>query len=305
MQRILWVAFGFLVLSASGPEEDRIPVHVDQREALWVYENWVAAPADRQRLLDDAERRGINTLYMNVYTPVPNLRGRRLYDESSLERFIREAHRRGIEVWAAYGAVTWHQLGAGPGTPPRRRMKEVVSYNRAHPRAPFDGVMFDIEPPEPVDLQNLLHLYDELLEVLAPAGIDAAAAVRYFWDDAVAFQAEEVVKPAHQHVMDLGFEHVVVMAYRNYASDPRRGDGIIRLSQAEMDYAQAQGYRRKVVVGLRNTSTAVDGGPAKTTFHGMGRRALTEEKRRVAGHFSPYQSFGGFAMHRYVPGGQR
>lgn len=300
MQRLSWIVFAFVTLSAAWPPGERLPVQVEQREGLWVYENWVASAAQRQRLLRDAERRGVNTLYMNVYRPTPNLHRRRLYDEYALARFIRQAHRRGIEVWAAYGAVTWHRLGAGPGSPPHRRMEEIAAYNRAHPRAPFDGVMLDIEPPEPVDLQNLLHLYEDLLGVLEPAGIEAAAAVRFFWDDAVAFpERGGPVKAAHEHVLDQGFDHVVVMAYRNYARDARRRDGIIPLSQAEMGYAHRQGHRRKVVVGLRNTSTTADGGPPKTTFFHMDRREREREKRRVAEHFAPYHSFGGFAMHRY------
>ena len=269
------------------------------REGLWVYRNEVRRTADQQRLLRFASTRGINTLYLNVYQPFSNAAGRRMYDEDRVARFIVEAHRRGIEVWAAYGAVSWHRYPVEPGAPPHARMKEVVAYNRAHPQASFDGVMLDLEPTEPADLRALIRTYRGLLDVLRPHGIGAAAAIRFFWDEMLPVGKRAQKKPAYQHILDLPFDHVVVMAYRNFAGRGCKEDGIICISRSEISYASSRGKERHVVVGLRNTSTDVDPGPAKVTFYGQPKRVLRGAKDKVALHFKEESGFGGFAMHRY------
>lgn len=272
------------------------------REGLWVYGNEVRRATDQQALLQFAAGRGINTLYLNVYQSRPNAAGRRLYDEEQIAQFVMKAHRLGIEVWAAYGAVSWHRVPVAPQAPPYERMKEVVAYNRAHPNAAFDGVMLDLEPPEPADLRQLISTYRGLLDVLRPHGIDAAAAIRFFWDETISAGDHGVQKPAYQHILDLPFDHVVVMAYRNFAGDGCEEDGIICLSRSEIHYASRRGKRQHVVVGLRNTGTDVEPGPEKVTFHGQPQIRLRRVKEEVASYFGGQDGFGGFAMHRYRSG---
>jgi hypothetical protein len=74
-----------------------------------------------------------------------------------------------------------------------QRMAEVNAYNAAHADAEFDGVVLDVEPPEPqstADFQNLLALYQCVRSNLPQRGGDRlglAVAIRFFWDAVAAF----------------------------------------------------------------------------------------------------------------------
>lgn len=280
---------------AAGPADapNRTP-----EEALWVFTNEVQTSAARSELLSYAAAHGVRRLYVSLYQPFENDAGRRLYDEDAVKAFIRAAHRRGIEVWLTYGAVSWHRYGCRPGTPPYARMQDALEFNRAHPDAEFDGVMLDLEMEEPADLEALLGLYREILGVLRPKGMRVAGAIRYFWDRPVAPDGGDP-RPAYQHFIDLDLDHLVVMAYRNFAGGRCPDDGMVCLSQDELSYAEERQRDRFVVVGLRTTSVNVEGGPPKVTFHGLPMQSVRHEKQLVSEHFSSYRSFGGFAVHQY------
>ena len=85
-----------------------------------------------------------------------------MYEDGDIADLIAKAHLNGLAVWAAYGDTVWAAIGCSPAAWPLQRMAEVVAYNAANPAAQFDGVILDVEPPEPqskADFQNLLALY--------------------------------------------------------------------------------------------------------------------------------------------------
>ena len=271
------------------------------REALWVSTDEITNSLRRERLIEYAVEKNVNTIYVSVYRPWYNDSGRLMYADRHVAAFIRRAHEKDMEVWASYGNGDWPELGAGEGSFPRARMLEIADFNSDHPSASFNGIILDVEPGEPVDLALLIAFYDEALALLSKNGIPAAAAIRYFWKDPVQLAGGERSLAAYAHVIDMPFEHVVVMGYRNYAGDPCVDNGLICLHQEQILYADRADRARSVLVGLRVTSVAVDSGHPIETFYGMPPTYFDAQKERVLSHFSQYASFGGFATHRYEP----
>ena len=110
-----------------------------------------------------APRFGINAFYISVFQSTASSSGRLMYEDSDVADLITKSHIQGIEVWAAYGNTDWAQLGCSSSAFPMQRMEEVVGYNSANPTAKFDGVILDVEPPDPQtesEYQDLLELYD-------------------------------------------------------------------------------------------------------------------------------------------------
>ena len=116
-----------------------------------------------------------------------------------------------------------------------QRMAEVKAYNAAHADAEFDGVVLDVEPPEPqstADFQNLLALYQCVRNTLPQGGSDRlglAVAIRFFWAAVV-----------YEHIIDMELDHVIVMGYRDRAGTVCSGaapNGIICLDEGQMAYA--------------------------------------------------------------------
>lgn len=258
------------------------------REGWWVH----AVPKDeagRTRLLERAEARGVNTLYLHVYAPAPNAAGRRMQDERRLAAFLRAARRRGVEVWAAYGAPDWPSHGCSPGGFPHARLMEVAHFNRIHPGAGFAGVMLDVEPDEPADVEALRRFFVSAAGCLRAEGLPVAAAVRFFW----------AADPAPS-LLDAGLDHVVVMAYRNRAGGACPDDGFVCLAEAFLDAAERRGLDRHVVLGLRDTSVEQDGGRASETFHHLAPEAQHRARTRARRTLGAFRSFGGYAVHAYA-----
>jgi hypothetical protein len=182
-------------------------------------------------------------------------------------------------------------------------MQEVLDYNAANPGAVFDGVIFDVEPPDPQTQQeyvDLLELYECSRDLLATGGVSFAMAIRFFWDDDVLFDGD--VQPVYVHVVDLAPDHVVVMGYRDHAgSDCAGGDanGIICLDEAEIAYADSQGLPGMILAGLETTDCAPSCGPETVTFFEERQDVMNAEAQLVAAHYMNSVGFGGFAVHRY------
>ena len=122
-------------------------------------------------------------------------------------------------------------------------MQEVLDFDAANPGAVFDGVIFDVEPPDPQTQQeyvDLLELYECSRDLLATGGVPLAVAIRFFWEDDVLFDGE--IQPVYAHVVDLAPDHVVVMGYRDHAGSDcacEDANGIISLDEAEIAYADS------------------------------------------------------------------
>lgn len=268
------------------------------REAVWVYSDVVTSPDERRRLVDGAKQRSFDTLYLSVYRPEENARGHRMYDEAMLADLIGQAHDAGLEVWAAYGNPDWVDLGSAPGSFPHDRIMEIAAFNRTHPATPFDGVILNVEPPEPVDMEALVSFYRGAAELLSSLEMQAAVAVRFFWKQSVA-GAEGAPRAAYKAILDLPLNHMVVMGYRNYAGEPCEDNGLICLNEDHIRYADRAKRNARVLIGLRTTSVDADAGSPIETFYGYPISYVTAEKKKAAEFFSRFRGFGGFATHQF------
>ena len=271
---------------------------------VWVFSDEISTGEARDRLVARSAGSGVSDLYVSVYRSTPSSTGRRMPEDSAIADLIAQAHAQGIHVWAAYGAPDWPALGCAAAAFPQQRMAEVVAYNAANRAAAFDGVILDVEPPEPQSesgYQALLQLYACTLDTLKPAGVGLQAATRFYWDGSVTFPASGNVRQrVYEHVVDMDLHQVVVMGYRDFAGPPDCSqDGITCLDRDEVAYASAQGRLAAVVAGLETQNCAPGCGPAKVTFYEEGMGEMSRQAGCVATAFAAQPGFGGFALHRY------
>src|SRR5919199_1776717 len=86
-----------------------------------------------------------------------------MYEDSAIADLVLRGHANGMRLFAAYGAPDWPTFACNASSFPLQRMAEVASYNAANPSAKLDGVILDVEPPEPQStsqFQALLAHYD-------------------------------------------------------------------------------------------------------------------------------------------------
>src|ERR1700736_728364 len=226
-------------------------------QAVWVYPqqsgagNPVSDAAARRTMVDNSAANYVTDLYVSVYQSNNNSAGRLMYQDGDIADLIQQAHHRRIKIWAAYGAPDWPSLGCSATGFPMQRMAEVKAYNAAHADAEFDGVVLDVEPPEPqstADFQNLLALYQCVRNTLPQGGSDRlglAVAIRFFWAAVV-----------YEHIIDMELDHVIVMGYRDRAGTVCSGaapNGIICLDEGQMAYADRAAENDMILVGIETS----------------------------------------------------
>jgi hypothetical protein len=270
-------------------------------QALWVFSDEVSDAGRRATLVERSAVSGVDTLYQSIYQSTPNSAGRLMFEDSDLAALVWQAKRNQMRVWAAYGAPDWPTLGCDLAGFPMQRMAEVVAYNRANPSAKLWGVMLDVEPVAQqgvTDFPALLTLYQCVRQYL-PNNIRLGVAIRFYWDEQIAFPASGPVKPVYQHIIDMKLDQVVVMGYRDTAGAPCPANEIICLDEDEVAYADSRHKNGLILVGLETSDCAPGCGPEYVTFFEEGQSALNQEAGAIANHFASSHSFGGFAIHRY------
>ncbi|HLM61794.1 MAG TPA: hypothetical protein VK308_13390, partial [Pyrinomonadaceae bacterium] len=275
-------------------------------QAMWIFaDNQITDTASRARLVDHSAQSGVTDLYASVYQSAENSSGRRMFDDAIVADLNSRAHMRNQKVWAAYGSPEFPTFPCTPTAFPVRRMAEVAAYNNSRIASErFDGVVLDVEPPEPMseaDFQALLAHYKCMRDSLPPE-IKLAAAIRFFWTTPVTYPAVGgSVKPAYQHILDLNLDNVIIMGYRDFAGtdDCAQGDGIICLDQDEVNYATSINKPGQVLVGLETLDPSAAGLLDKETFFEEGQIRLNWVSQQVRNHFSNRSGFGGFAIHNY------
>ena len=286
------------------------PVSADaQVQGLWIFSDEISTLAARDTLVQRSTASGVTDLYLSVYRSGTNSAGRKMYEDGDIADLIAKAHLNGLAVWAAYGDTDWPAIGCSPAAWPLQRMAEVVAYNAANPAAQFDGVILDVEPPEPqseADFQNLLALY-QCTRSFLPAELDVAVAIRFYWDAPVAYPVGGTVKPVYQHIIDLDLDQVVVMGYRDFAgtANCNESGGLICLDQDEIAYADTVLKPGLILVGLETSNCAPGCGAEYVTFFEEGQAALNSELQLVATHFGANPGFGGVrhpSLQRLLPG---
>ena len=278
------------------------------KQTMWVFPspsgpNPVTNGSARQTLIANAAATGIAQMYVSVYSPNPNSAGRLMYDETAIADLITIAHTNGMQVFAAYGAPDWPTFGCNANGFPLQRMAEVAGYNLAHPSAKFDGVVLDIEPPEPQstsDFQALLAQYACIRGAL-PNDIGLSLAIRFFWDGVIEYPTgSNISKPVYAHVIDMNITNAIVMGYRDFAGPSDcTNDGIVCLDQDEIAYAASAGKSQLVLAGVETIDPAIAGITNRETFFEESQAVLNSQTRTVIEQFGQLNGLGGFAIHNY------
>lgn len=300
---ILLLVMAVVILESIGLSRG-LPVNAQaSTQALWIFSDEVSTLTERDTLIRRSAAGGVTDLYLSVYRSALNSAGRRMYQDSDIADVIGKAHLNVMTVWAAYGSGDWPAIGCSPTAWPLQRMAEVVAYNTANPSAPFDGVILDVEPPEPQSeaaFQSLLTLY-QCIRAFLPSNLKLGVAIRFYWDTQIAFPVGGPVKKAHQHIIDLNLDRIVVMGYRDFAGTANcaQGDGLICLDQDEITYADAATKPNLILVGVETSNCSPGCGPKKVTFFEEGQAAMNGQLQIVAMQLAGHRGFGGVAIHRY------
>ncbi|WP_151636702.1 hypothetical protein [Noviherbaspirillum aerium] len=196
---------------------------------------WIWQPADwhqPERAFAHAERHGIRTLFISA----PVKEGA-VAEPARLSAFIRDASRRGIEVWSVDGDP--HMVLPGEHAASVRRVRAYAAYNRSvPPEARLRGLQFDIEhylvAGYELSAPALDRHYLALAAALhrAAAGLPLEFVVPFWWADKT-----ELLKSLAPHASGL-----TVMDYR---TDPEQ---ILRFGAPFLDWAASHNKRVRIAL---------------------------------------------------------
>jgi len=234
--------------------------------ALWL---WDPIP-----LLDDAragaaffdfcERQRVGVVWAQIHTSTPG-GSRRLDRPSDWQRFLADAHRRGMKVHALDGDP--HFALREQHLVPLSIVEAVVAYNAtADPGARFDGIHFDNEPY--VLLQwRVPRLREQILAAYLDLNAQAAAIARRgglaygvdipFWWQAIDEETREAIamvtfhgvrQPATWHLLEM-VDNLGIMDYRALASG---SDGLVGHATPILERAERVG-KASVYVGVETS----------------------------------------------------
>ncbi|WP_427051402.1 hypothetical protein [Paenibacillus sp. TC-CSREp1] len=258
--------------------------------AAWVWQAQSVKNAGDE-LLANAAKHKINRLYVNVDMNI---------SKEVYQTFIAKASREGIAIEALGGDPTWGVEGREG--PMLRLASWVHDYNQAvEPGERFDALHLDVKPyvlpAWKEDAEPLVQSWiNNMKRVLEQAKQDGGIAVHVdlpFWLDSYTVKgsrtAEDADNEALSHWFIQNVDQVTLLAYRDNAQG---SNGIIRLIEQEMEWADASGTL--VTVGV---NTKPMPGEEFTSFAGKGSSQLEGALQEVAAAFREHQSYAGSAVH--------
>ncbi|PZT52445.1 hypothetical protein DN757_27355 [Paenibacillus silvae] len=288
-RKVFWLLLligGMIMIGIKAPAEAD---DVDIR-AAWVWQAQSVKNAGDE-LLANAAKHKINRLYVNVDMNI---------SKEVYQTFIAKASREGIAIEALGGDPSWGVEGREG--PMLRLASWVHDYNQAvEPGERFDALHLDVKPyvlPAWKEAAKPLvqSWISNMKRVLEQAKQDGGIAVHVdlpFWLDSYMVKgsrtAEDADNEALSHWFIQNVDQVTLLAYRDNAQG---SNGIIRLIEQEMEWADASGTL--VTVGV---NTKPMPGEEFTSFAGKGSSQLEGALQEVATAFREHQSYAGSAVH--------
>lgn len=281
------------------------PSSAPASRAVWTWEGDSYAMLASQPVADEAlaflQSKHINIVYL--YADAYEGRNWVTQQPQRYQAFIRNAHQRGMQVYALLGSWYLHTeryVLPGHRHKAKKMLQQILDYNAASGAAErFDGVNYDIEPHlldewSDATRQRLLRGFLEMTEAMMKAKHASGQQLQIgpampFWWDGIELEWHGVRKPVSEHVFDL-VDYVALMDYRNRAEG---SDSILSHAQSEMDYARRSGKR--LVIGLEFNP----GEPEKLSFYGMSEAAFEDEANKVEAAYAKQPAFAGFVFHHY------
>jgi len=276
---------------------------------MWVWTiTPITDPAAQRDFLNFCEAKRVKGVY---FTTGPIVRSKEPLD-SQLEAFLRQAHERGVKVFALSGdphfSLASHHAGV------LKRVEWALAVGGDDRTAQFDGVELDIEP-------HVLDEFDAERERILAEHLDLVVKLRArvrkarpgfvlgfsvpFWFDSQSPRKSmvtwrEEALPVTFHMLKLLNElppsqgRIAIAAYRDRPDGP---NGSIRHSRDEIEFAAAHAPNVRIVVGLETKD--VRGHPG-ITFWQEGEAALGRAIAAVTQAFSHQEVFAGLAVHHYA-----
>ena len=309
--------------SAATPCPTEIP---QQRDAVFAWHrlSQVNTTVTDQRLRD-LQCGGFKTVYADIseyvevaaQRPSRTQQARLLQLKGELKGFVsRATTEHGLEVHAVAGAPTWTDQARrylGPMT-----VDLVAAYNNDPANEKLQGVQFDIEPylerswsrNVTASLQaylttiwDIVERYRAVREQPDNKDLQLGVAIPFWYEGApdappVLFGSEK--KYAAFHLIDMlraePQAYVLVMAYRNFASDPTNpiinADGSIALASGEFDYASTRGAACGIVIGQEFGEVY----PEKVSFWWKGRAAFRQAAGELTQTYGTRPQFRGLSV---------
>lgn len=259
-----------------------ISLHTEQPKATWL---WHTSEIIDQptKILAFLDENNVSELYLQINVDLP---------VDIYQNFIEQTTAHHIKVYALDGAPHW----AAKQQPLHDFFRWVEKYQSVSTDAQqFVGVHLDIEPyisrAWKSDLLTTTENYQQAIlfaeEKSKHLGLHFGIDIP-FWFDA-RFYNNSLGKGVLSEWLIDHSDSLSVMAYRNNA---RGRNGIIKLSQSEVDYAEATGKQIRIAV---ETGKSSEGN--YLSFYGKNNSYMNTHVNEVAEAFKHHDSFKGIAIH--------
>jgi hypothetical protein len=305
---LLAVALFTIGKPAVGQDASATPAYSGER-FLWV---WTIEPVTneqaRKEFFQFCKSKRVKGVYL---TTGPIVRSKKPIEES-VKKFLRDAHRHGLKVFALSGdphfSLASHHAGV------IKRLQWALAMGGENSAARFDGVEFDIEPhvldefskeresvlQEHLDLVTTLR--DRVLK--ARKGFVLGLSVP-FWFDSQSPQKSQVTwrgesLPVTFHMLKIlnglspGQGRIAIAAYRDKAGGP---NGSIRHSRDEIEFAANHARNVRIMVGQETKDVK---GEPMITFWQEGEKEMEKAISAIVKAFKNQDVFGGVAIHHYA-----
>ncbi|AXI00136.1 amidase [Sporosarcina sp. PTS2304] len=278
----LWMAAIVLVFTNFIWLKPMLTMRVEQPKATWLWHTSqiIEQPGELITFLD---KNNVNTLYLQINTDLPI---------DVYQKFIQQAGSYGIEVHALDGAPHW----TSKRQPVENFFRWVEKYQSVSEKtAQFTGIHLDIEPyilpswgsDNQKTIENFQQTIQYAEEEASMLGLHLGVDIAFWFD--TSFYSNSFGEGVLSEWLIDHSDSVSVMAYRNKA---KGRNGIIALSQNEVDYARSVGKDIRIAA---ETSKTAEGD--HLTFFGKKNAYMNNHLREVEGAFNHSDHFKGIAIH--------
>lgn len=280
--QLIWMVAILLILSNFIWLKPTLTSRADQPKTTWLWHT--SQIVDKPNaLIDFMDKNKVSTVYLQVNANI---------SDDIYQQFIRKAGEHNIAVHALDGAPHW-------ATDPKSVQKFfrwVENYQSISGKTEqFAGIHLDVEPyilpTWGSDLQKIVEGYQR--NIRYAAGESALLGLHFgidipFWFDKTFYINAMGEGVLSEWLIDQS-DSVNVMAYRNKS---KGRNGIISLSQSEVDYASATGKELRVAV---ETSKSSEGD--YLSFFGKNNKYMDKQLKEAEQSFGHSEGFSGIAVH--------
>lgn len=281
-KRLLWMVTILLIFSNFIWLKPLWTMRSELPKATWLWHTSQIGEKP-QEILSFLDAHHVDTLYLQIHAGMP---------QEIYRQFIQQAGQLGIEVYALDGAPHW----AIEQKPVLDFFDWLEDYqSRSEKSERFAGVHLDVEPyilgQWSTDYQKTVDSYQDM--VLFAAAESDSLGMEFSLDMPFWFDQRLYHNPYGEGILSEWLidqaDSVTIMAYRNKANGR---NGMIRLAQSEVDYAESAGKRIRVAAETGKSSEG-----AHLSFYGMDDNYMEEQLKMTEQAFNHTDSFSGLAIH--------